>query len=207
MARPKTNHEEKKQEILEAALRTFAYYGYSGTTNKLIAQEAAGISPALIYHYFPEGKHQLFGEVIGQFQPLKELGQALGEIQDAPLEEFLRSAAYIYLNFFRENKTTQLLRIYFVEGSRQSEIVPFFAREIGASILIPLTQYLQKQAVAGKIKIVQPTAQLFQFFGPLLLRFFVTNAIGENPTPVPLPTDEEMVETLVQTFLSGIVIN
>ncbi|NJN65274.1 MAG: TetR/AcrR family transcriptional regulator [Chloroflexaceae bacterium] len=93
MARPKTNHEEKKARIIQAAMAVFAHHGYEGTTNKLIAAEvrrrtSETFSPALIYHYFPDGKPQLLATVMQQYQPLQALGQAVREASDAPRRMF-----------------------------------------------------------------------------------------------------------------------
>ena len=53
MGRPATRHEERKDQIIDAALEVFSQKGYDGTTNHLIAHAAGLNSAALIYHYFP----------------------------------------------------------------------------------------------------------------------------------------------------------
>jgi AcrR family transcriptional regulator len=51
-----------KDSILEAAERLFAQYGYSGTSMRLIAEEA-GVAQALI-HYHCKSKEKLYGMII-----------------------------------------------------------------------------------------------------------------------------------------------
>jgi AcrR family transcriptional regulator len=205
MARPKTNHEEKKQRILEAAQLTFATHGYEGTTNKLIAQEAGDISPALIYHYFPEGKQQLFQAVISQFPPLLLLAEAVQQNQEAPLEDFLRSIGRAYLTVIRDPMAQRLMRILFIETPRQPEIIQIMLPQIGPRLLLPLVNYLQKQAKLGIIKPLPPMAGPLQLFGPLLTRLLVVSAIGELPAPIPIVSEDEMLEILIQTFLYGVL--
>ena len=43
--------ENRREQIMESALRVFAKKGFTGASNKDIAREA-GITPGLIYHYF-----------------------------------------------------------------------------------------------------------------------------------------------------------
>ena len=42
----------RREQILEAAVRLFAQYGYDGTSTRQIAQEVH-ITEGLIFHYFP----------------------------------------------------------------------------------------------------------------------------------------------------------
>ena len=42
----------RREQILEAAKRCFALYGYAGTTTKSVAQ-AASISEGLLFKHFP----------------------------------------------------------------------------------------------------------------------------------------------------------
>jgi len=51
MARTPKVVEDRREQIMEAAMRVFAQKGYMRATNKDVAQEA-GITTGLIYHYF-----------------------------------------------------------------------------------------------------------------------------------------------------------
>ncbi len=54
--------ENKKQQILEAALKVFATHGYNGATINMIAKEA-GMAKGLMYSYY-ESKEKLVEELI-----------------------------------------------------------------------------------------------------------------------------------------------
>src|SRR4051794_10328990 len=60
--------EERRQQIVEAALRVFADKGYAGATIKDIAAEA-GVTSGLLYHYF-EDKHALLRVIFAERGPL-----------------------------------------------------------------------------------------------------------------------------------------
>jgi AcrR family transcriptional regulator len=54
----------RREQILEAAKRCFALYGYAGTTTKGVAQ-AAGISEGLLFKHFPT-KAVLYAEILAE---------------------------------------------------------------------------------------------------------------------------------------------
>ena len=65
--KPKTV-EDRREQIIDAALRVFAEKGFDRATNRDIAREA-GITPGLIYHYF-ESKEVLLRSAIENRSPL-----------------------------------------------------------------------------------------------------------------------------------------
>lgn len=206
MARPDTNHAGKRQEIVEAALRTFARHGYEGTTNKLVAKEANGISPALIYHYFPDGKQQLFKAIWEQLPSLKLMGEVIQQNQDAPLEDFLRSVVQTYVSIFRNENFVQIARIAMAEAPRQPELVQIILAELGPHLLLPMISYLQKQMKLGRITPMPPLVGPLQLFGPLFLRALIPGVVAEGHiSPAPIPNEEEMVAHLVHNFLYGVL--
>lgn len=54
----------RREQILEAAKRCFALYGYAGTTTKSVAQ-AAGISEGLLFKHFPT-KAALYADILSE---------------------------------------------------------------------------------------------------------------------------------------------
>jgi TetR/AcrR family transcriptional regulator len=69
------SHAEKKQMLLEAAQKRFAYYGVSKVTMDEIAADV-GLSKAAIYYYF-KTKEEIFKEVI-----IREIEQFTGEMKE-----------------------------------------------------------------------------------------------------------------------------
>lgn len=52
MTKKEEQHEKRKWQILDTALKHFISYGFYGTSTRKIAEEA-GISSGLMFHYFP----------------------------------------------------------------------------------------------------------------------------------------------------------
>lgn len=209
MARPDSGHEERKAELVRAASITFASYGYDGASNKRIAEQVRAstgrpFTAGLIYHYFPEGKGQLFGAVMNQFEPLRALGRALYEQTDAPPDIYLRHAARTYLTAFKEPDATRLMHITFMEGPRHPELAERLIEQVAPHILLPLAGYFIRQAELGRLQPISPLAAVLQFFGPLLARVLVSGVLGNATPPFPMPDDEAMIESHVRVFLNGL---
>lgn len=210
MARLVTNHGDKKRQIVEAATLVFSQNGFEGTSNKLIAEQmrrttGRNFTPALIYHYFPEGKGGLFAAVIEQFQPLKNLRDSLEENIEAPPEVFFKQLTRVYLECLKEPGAQGIIRILFQEGPRQPEIAANVVGKLGPILLFPMALYLMQQIQKGCLREVPVPVALFEFFGPLLFRNFVTATVGEY-APFPLPSDEEMIDWHVRGFLEGLLV-
>ena len=209
MPRPDTQHEERKTALVRAATAVFARCGYEGASNRLIAEEVRRstgrpCTPALLYHYFPDGKAALFSAVLGQHEPLQSFGRALQDAPDAPPEVFLRRAARAYLAMFEDAHTARLARIVISEGRRHPELTQNLVRHIGPLILMPVIGYLQRQAEAGRLRTISPLAAVLQFFGPLFMRGIMVDVLGKTALPYPLLDDETLIESHVRTFLEGL---
>jgi TetR/AcrR family transcriptional regulator, regulator of autoinduction and epiphytic fitness len=204
MVRPTTHHQAKRSEIIAAAATSFAMYGYEGTSNKTIAKEGGFSSPALIYHYFPKGKAELFLACIQEHQPLKKLGEMARAEADEPPEIYLRHLAHTYIKLTQEESSLRMIRMVLAEVPRFPELARIVPEQLGPMIFYPVISYFKKQEAAGNIEIKHPTAMVMQFFGPLFLRALFGSVLTQAHLPLPLPTDEEMVESLVETFLHGV---
>src|ERR1041385_6833359 len=91
MARTPKVVEDRREQIIDAALLVFSQKGFERTTNKDIAQ-AAGITAGLIYHYF-ESKEELLKAAIEQYSPVGLVHSLPEEILKQPPAPFLHFIA------------------------------------------------------------------------------------------------------------------
>lgn len=203
MARPATNRQAKRAEIIAAAFKSFSTYGYEGTSNTKIAAEG-GFSPTLIYHYFPS-KAELFSACVEDFQPLKTLGEAVRTDTGEPPEIYLRKLAQTYLKISQDENTIRVLRMVIADVPRFPELAQVLPERVAPIIFYPLINYLMKQAAAGRIEMKHPLAMVMAFYGPLFVRAVFGSVLANSHLPFSLPTNEEMVETVVESFLHGLM--
>src|SRR5687767_13835723 len=109
MARTPKIVEDRREQLLEAALRVFARKGFARSTNKDIATEA-GITPGLIYHYF-ESKEALLQAVIEGASPVQSIRSLPPEALAQPTEIFLRFLLQQMLEIAESEPFLQLIRV------------------------------------------------------------------------------------------------
>lgn len=114
--------DERKEQIMRAAIRVFARRGIFGTKMNMIATEA-GISHGLLYHYF-KSKDELFNTVV-QWS-MEEAHNGFNEIYDVPGTpiEKIRMLTNMIL---QEDDTPHFMLI---QQARTSEGVPEEAKRI-----------------------------------------------------------------------------
>jgi AcrR family transcriptional regulator len=109
--------EERRRQILDAAVRVFARSGYHGSRVGDIAEEA-GVAHGLLYHYFPSKEAVLqtifrenWGALIERFRAV--------EAADEPAPEKLEGIAKILLRTWRNDPDLVTVMVREVARSQQ----------------------------------------------------------------------------------------
>lgn len=101
---------ERKEELLDIAMRLFAEKGYDNVSVRSVAREA-GVASGLAYHYF-ESKQRMFDEAIGAYSRrcaegacmiLDDNSFSLDEKIDRAIDVMADHDAFPYREFFHEN--------------------------------------------------------------------------------------------------------
>lgn len=165
--RPKNPPPDRRQEILEAALRVFAQRGYEAATNAAIARDA-GVTAAALYYYFPSKEDLFLAAVVereGRISPV--LAEAAAQFQHLPPEELLPQVMQAIAHFLSEERTQAVLRIVLAEGPRHPELVRLWEERVAAwfGALLP---YLNQQMAQGRLQTTDPKLFMLALHGPLL---------------------------------------
>jgi AcrR family transcriptional regulator len=166
MARTPKVVEDRREQILDAALRAFAQKGFARTTNKDIAREA-GITPGLIYHYF-ESKEALFRAIIDGRSPL--------QIIRTPSPQFLEQPPEVALPFFirqllasaEGEPFVQLIRLFLPEVIHNPTLAP-----AGLAGIDQLTRFVERY-LADKME----RGELRQGDAALTAQLVLSNLMG-----------------------------
>ncbi|MFF1274684.1 TetR/AcrR family transcriptional regulator [Streptomyces marokkonensis] len=127
--------EERRSQLLEAALSLFAHSAPEDVSLDDVA-EAAGVSRPLVYRYFPGGKQQLYEAAL--MSAADELRHCFDEPHEGPLLPRLSRALDRYLAFVDQHDTgfSALLQGgSVVETSRTTAIVDGVRRAAAEHIL------------------------------------------------------------------------
>lgn len=213
MARPAHHHEEKKALIVQAATDVFAAYGYDGTTNKLIAErvgqrmstEGHPVSPALIYHYFPKGKAQLFAACLDQLAPLQSFEQVIAQHANSPLETFLLALARAYNEALITRNVMTVIRLKVIEGHRHPELQDAAVADLGMSGVHGVLAYLARQQQAGTLTSARrPDHILLLLMSPIAMRRMTLALLAHQQHTPTLEDDEAFLRALVADVLHGV---
>lgn len=192
---------DRRQQIIEAALKVFSSKGYHKATNKDIAKAAGGISPGLIYWYFKD-KEDLFLSIIRERATVFQLADHPERVMELPPREGLALIGRTYLSVFRVPGNVAIVRILAGEAIRFPQIGELFFKTVGRRFIDFLSQYLQHQADLGRLKPHDTMIAARSFLG-----MFVVNVVAREimrQAEAISATDEQIVATAIDIFVGGL---
>ena len=204
MARTPKVVEDRKEQILDAAMRVFAQKGFTRATNKDIAREA-GITPGLIYYYF-ESKEAVFKEIVEQRSPLQLVGSVSEEMLAMPPEIFLRYIIQRILGIVETEQFIGMIRVLLPEvvhdaHTADSQIVQT-AQGVFQRIGVFLSKYLEAKIASGELHGLdaQNTAQLLI---SSVIGFLMRRQILRDPIVLAF-THEQIADVIIGSVFRGI---
>jgi AcrR family transcriptional regulator len=192
---------DRRQQIMEAALKVFSTKGFHKATNKDIAQAAGGISPGLIYWYFKD-KEDLFLSIIRERAAIFRLADHPEQLMDLPPREGLALIGRTYLSIFRVPGNVAIFRILIGEAIRFPQIGEMFFKVAGSRFLSLLSQYFQTQIDRGYLRPHDTAITARSFLGMFVINV-IAREIMRQPEAIATP-DEQIIATVIDIFLNGL---
>lgn len=200
MARTPAIVEDRREQIMDAALRVFARKGFNVATNKDIAQEAR-ITPGLIYHYF-KSKEDLLRAAIEEHSPLRLVHALPSEMLDQPPETLLPFLAQQFLAIIEDERFVRLMRVFLPEVIYHPEITSFNLPAM-KEIAEFLEKYLAAKMDNGELRRTDP-ALAAQVFGGSLMAFVIRRQLLHDPLALQY-SHEQIVESVIDVVLHGLL--
>jgi AcrR family transcriptional regulator len=200
MARTPKVVEDRRGQILDAALRVFAQKGFARATNKDIAREA-GITAGLIYHYFAS-KEALFWAIVDSRSPLRLLDALPPDLLDRPPDALLRFLVGQGLRLAEDEPFLQLIRLFLPELIHNPAIAP-----AGLTGLGEMARFFE-HCLATKME----RGELRRADAGLTAQVLIGNIMGlvlrrqviRDPAVLRY-NQEELIESIVTTALHGLL--
>ena len=191
--------EDKRQLILDAAVRVFARKGYHTSRVGDIAEEA-GVAHGLLYHYF-KSKDELLETIFSNTWTLMLEAISGVESLDEPARETLRKVSAIVLRAWRD--TPDIVRVLVREVTRS----PHLQQEIGETeqAFAALERVIRKGQQTGEFRDdVEPRFASFIFYGALeeILTGWVMGQLPDTEEDVRL-AERTVVEMLCDGLLAA----
>ena len=137
----------RRDRLVDAALTVFARDGVDAASIKKIGQ-AAGVAPALIYHYF-ESKDALLAEVVQRHGFLPQLRQMLAVTPAAPAAEVLPRMVRQMYGLLTER--ADLVRVVMATSQTHPEMRMRMDTLTDEAQML-LARYLQARIEAGELR-------------------------------------------------------
>ncbi len=192
--------EDRREQILEAALEVFAEKGFDRATNKDIAR-AAGITSGLIYHYFRSKKEVLL-EAMEKHSPLKVIRSVTPAMRTMPPEAFLRMVVQEVLSVLETEKFVAMIKVFLPEAMHKGVLAPavFSAMKEATSFL---EGYFQDKMKAGELLPADAALTSHLMLGGLM-DLVLRRQVIRDPTVLKF-SREQIVDNVVATTLRGLL--
>ena len=199
MARTPKVVEDRREQIIDAAMRVFSQKGFTKATNKDIAREA-GITPGLIYYYF-ESKEALLRAVLESKSPVQILASLPPDLQSLPVENVLHSLLLRVLPILEGENFVGLVRVMLPEIIYNPETLPVIASFI-QRIFTFLTGYLQTKMEVGELQQTDALLAAQMLFGGVA-SFVLRRQLLRDPVALQY-THEQIASSVVDMVLEGL---
>lgn len=194
---PRARDGERREAILQAAVRVFAKKGYHGCRIADVAREA-GVAYGLVYHYF-ENKEDLlssvFDESFGSFARLLEAIAATEGPAFQKVEEIVSAAFDVY------QSDPESMRVLILEVLRSPVFREAEQRGAFQEALRHIAAVLKRGVQQGELRAVDPFVAACSLFGAIEMT--LTTLVMENPE-----ADAGQIEAarrgVLEIFLRGV---
>lgn len=200
MPRTPDTGEDRREQILDAAMRVFAQKGFRRATNRDVAREA-GITAGLIYYYFAN-KEALFKTLLEERSPLQLTTQITAQMQQQPPEVFLSMLVLRVLAIVEGEQFVSMVRVVLPEVLHNPEIAPFMSSFL-QRVLGFLGNYLHTQIARGTVRADLNLEVVSQMLMGTLITFVLRRQVLRDPQALCY-THADLASMVVTTILQGI---
>ena len=200
MARTPKVVEDRREQIIDAAMHVFAQKGFTKATNKDIAREA-GITPGLIYYYF-ESKDALLNAIVETRSPLQVISSLSPEELALPPEMFLRMLVMRILGIMEGENMVGLIRVMLPEMIHNPTVssIPasLFQRVFGL-----IGKYFEAKVASGELRPIDTLLAVQVLIGSLI-GFILRRQIIHDPIALAY-SQEQIADAVLDTVLNGLL--
>ena len=192
---------ERRQQLIDVALRLFSKKGFSGTTTKEIAR-AAGVNQTILFRHFPS-KDDLYAAILAHKSMRSRTEVWLDELQGYAerRDDFglFRSVISRKFEGWRRDKDFNRLLLFsalegyeFVQGFRDSRVKPVFNF---------LCEYIQLRQREGAFRSAEPPVAVRALFS---LPGYHTQLVSLFNCSLLRMEDDDAIESFTRFFLDGL---
>ncbi len=197
--------EDRRQQILDVAVRLFSQKGFRGTTTKEIAL-AAGVNEAIIYRHFAT-KSELYAAIIDQKASSSELKRfeetLLAAMERREDRKVFESFAFFMLEFHANDGTAMRILLYSaLEGHELAGMI--FRNHISKGYRI-LADYVRKRAAEGVFRKVDAMTAVRGFVGMVMNHAMINRFFQADGKEMLNISNRQAAERFADLFLGSLM--
>jgi AcrR family transcriptional regulator len=198
---PRMPGEDRRKQLLQVAVESFAQHGFSGTKTKDIAA-AAGVSEAILFRHFAS-KEDLYHAILDEkeaalggerwFLEMKELAERRDD------RGLFQLVALQLIRSFREDIAFHRLLLYAsLEGHLLADL---FHERFGLPLGDFLSRYIVLRQKEGAFRECDPGVAVMFVIGSTIHYAMARHVLGANNFP---PAEEVIIDQFVDLILGGL---
>lgn len=195
--------DERRQQILETAVRLFSENGFRGTTTKQIAA-AAGISEAMVFRHF-SNKEELYAAILEVKACKHNFGDPLEAVCDAISKrndwEVFHGMALRALAKHKEDE--DFIRLLFFSALEGHDLSKMFFESFVAGMYEALGSYIRTRQEEGAFREMEPKAVVRAFLG-MLIHHSLARMLFDPEQKILNISDEESARSFATILLDGV---
>jgi AcrR family transcriptional regulator len=198
--------DQRREHILDAAIQTFAKYGFSGATTREIAR-ASGVSEAMLFKHFAT-KDELYMAILdtkacqGEMQfPWKENAA----LKDA-LEKKDDYGVFYNLALHAMNKHQSdvgFMRLLFYSALEEHELAQRFFLEFVRRVYDFIGSYIEQRQKEGAFRELDPKMVVRAFLG-MMIHHSLNNILWDKDRMILDVSNEDAAKNFAEILLKGI---
>lgn len=197
--------DERRQQLLEVAMRLFSEKGFSGTTTKNIA-ETAGVSEAMVFKHFAN-KEELYTAILddkacsqGLEDPFADVAAELEAKDDYGV---FYGIALNALNHHEEDR--DFMRLLLHAALENHELSRMFFESFVKGFYEFLGNYISERQKDGAFREVEPAVVVRSFVG-MMIHHSLNNTLWDTDHKILTISNEKAAKEFTNVLLNGILI-
>lgn len=194
---------ERRQQILEVAMRLFSQRGFSGTTTKEIATEA-GVSEAIIFRHFAN-KQELYSAILDFKACAGSLTDLHSHVADAirRKDDFAVFSGLARELMERHERDTEFLRLLTHSALEGHELAEMFWDRHVRELYDFLGGYVRARQRDGAMREVDPRIVVRAFLGAVI-HHSLNNTLWDTRRSLLDISNERAAEEFARILLAGV---
>lgn len=195
--------DERRQQILQIAMKLFSQHGFRGTTTKEIAQ-AAGVSEAMVFRHFAN-KEELYNAILdfkactgSVNDPCELLAEAIKRKDDRAVFEELANAMMQH-----HEKDTEFLRLLTHAALEGHQLTKMFWERYVRRMYEFLGGYIRERQADGSFRDVDPLVVVRAFIG-MVIHHSLNNNLWDTQRSLLDISNEQAAHEFTNILLQGI---